>query len=209
MIPRSVRVGNDQRFGVTPRRAASPAPSQLLWFVLVGLFPVAGAGCDVKVRDEEDGAAGAAGAAGARSATGNQLAPGSPGSWKADCAAKADCKEANAACLAIGNGSSARVCTGALDRSAYLQECAGNATGAAAVCAGLACQALNPNRQGRAGICTLAGCASDADCGAGAHCFAQGAQPICLAGCTSAADCPGFACVIATPAVSVCLVEMQ
>jgi hypothetical protein len=192
MIPRSATRGNVPRFSSQAR-----ALSALLAAVGLAAF---GVGCDIKAVDDATAAGGSSG----------ELTPGSKGAWKSACSSRADCLEENAACLTgltgTGGGTNG-VCTGPLARRAFLAECAGYAEGAAAVCSGLACQALTPNAQGKAGICTLAGCTRDSDCGAGAICFAQGLATLCLATCASSDDCAGFACVTATSTTNVCLVQ--
>ena len=199
MIPRSAKSGN-----VRPH-------SPRYWCFLAGIAlatVVSAAACDVKVRDEEEDAAG--GAAGSTTT----LTPGSPGAWKSACTKREDCLDENAACIGNPAAPGTGRCTGPLAKRAYLAECAPYVDSGGDVCSGFACQALPANNvQGKQGICTLAGCIRDADCGAGAICYAQQQGLVelrlCLATCTSSADCAGFACVSASPTTNVCLVQTQ
>ena len=194
MIPRTATSGNVRRH--SPRRLAF-----LAGFALVAA--VGSAACDVKVRDEEDGSAGSGG-------TSSSLTPGSPGAWKSPCTKREDCLEENAVCVANPAVPGAGRCTGPLAKRAYLAECAPYADGGGEVCSGFTCQAMPANNvQGKQGICTLGGCLRDADCGAGAICYAQGLVQLCLATCASSDDCAGFACVSASPTINVCLVQTQ
>jgi hypothetical protein len=174
--------------------------------LLAVVFLVSATGCDVKVHDDgEDSGSGGTSAATA----GTDLEPGSPGSWKQACTTREDCLEENAACIASSATATGGICTGPLAKRAYLAECTPYIEGAGDVCSGFACQGLPPNPQGKAGICTLSGCIRDADCGAGAICYAQGVATLCLATCTTSDDCAGFACVSASPTINVCLVQTQ
>jgi hypothetical protein len=225
MIPGTVPSGNVRRQFVVPSAQEHPARlgpvapfaefspkmrnniGNIVVTLLLGVVVATGAtGCDVKVRDdgEDDGASGATGAP-----AGTDLEPGSPGSWKTACSAREDCLEENAACIASTATPTGGICTGPLAKRAYLAECTPYVEGGGDVCSGFACQGLPPNPQGKAGICTLAGCIRDADCGVGAICYAQGVTTLCLATCSTSDDCAGFACVSASPTTNVCLVQTQ
>lgn len=157
----------------------------------------------MKVRDEEEGGAGSGGGS-------TNLTPGSPGAWKSACSKREDCLDENAVCFGNASSPTGGVCTGPLAKRAYLAECNANDVNGGQVCSGFTCQALPANNlQAKQGICTLGGCIRDADCGAGAICYAQGLLQLCLATCKTSDECAGFACVSASPTINVCLVQTQ
>jgi len=103
------------------------------------------------------------------------------------CTESSECTEAKAVCTTTDSG---KFCTGALDApDVFQRECK-----SANDCPGLACLTLKPNKQQKAGLCTLA-CTGDGDCPNGI-CASSPFGKYCVSKCQQATDCDnGFVCL--------------